>query len=24
MKIRPVGAEFFPADKGTDGQAWRS
>jgi len=24
MKIRPVGAEMFHADRRTDGQTWRS
>jgi len=24
MKIRPVGAELFHADRRTDGQTWRS
>jgi len=24
MKIRPMGAELFYADGGTDGQIWRS
>jgi len=24
MKIRPVGAELFLADRWTDGQTWRS